>query len=137
MPLIPDSHWKGDSDKHTQPRRFLQSTDGNFLTQVVKEPKRRRVLLDLVLTKKGGLVGDVKVGGSLGYNDASDDEMVEFRVLQGRSKAVSRITTLDLRRENFGLFKDKPGRIPQVRTIAHRIIQDSTISSKLKSSASL
>ena len=48
------------------------------MTQVVEEPMRRGVLLDLVLTNKEGLVGDVKAGGSL---DCSDHEVVEFRIL--------------------------------------------------------
>ena len=69
----------------------------------------RDVLLDLVLTNKEGLVGDVKVGGSLG---CSDDEMVEFRILHGGGRAVSRITTLGFKTANFGLFKDLPGGIP-------------------------
>ncbi|PKU42504.1 mast stem cell growth factor receptor kit [Limosa lapponica baueri] len=50
----------------------LSSIDDNFLTQVVGEPTGRDELLDLVLTNKEGLVGDVKVGGS------SEDEMVEL-----------------------------------------------------------
>ncbi|GAB0206941.1 hypothetical protein GRJ2_003159700 [Grus japonensis] len=108
----PDICWKGNTARHTQSRMFLQSTDDNFLTQVVEEPTRRGVLLDLVLTNKEGLVGDVKAGGSLG---CSDHEMVEFRILRGRSRAISRITTLDFRRANFGLFKDLLGRIPWVR----------------------
>ncbi|PKU37650.1 mast stem cell growth factor receptor kit [Limosa lapponica baueri] len=37
--------------------------------QVVEEPTRRGVLLNLVLTKKEGQVGDVKAGGSLGCSD--------------------------------------------------------------------
>ncbi|GAB0206374.1 mitochondrial enolase superfamily member 1 [Grus japonensis] len=52
--------------------------------KVVEEPTRRGVLLDLVLMNKEGLVGDVKDGGSLG---CSDHEMVEFRILHGRSRA--------------------------------------------------
>jgi len=64
---------------------------------------RRGLLLDLILTNKEGLVEDVKVGGSLG---CSDHEMVEFRILRGGSRAISRIKTLDFRRANFGLFKD-------------------------------
>jgi len=64
---------------------------------------RRGALLDLVLTNKEGLVEDVKVGGSLG---SSDHEMVNFRILRGGSRATSRIKTLDIRRANFGLFKD-------------------------------
>jgi len=45
----------------------------------------------------------VKAGGSLG---CCDHEMVEFRTLPGGSRAISRIKTLDFRRNNFGLFKD-------------------------------
>lgn len=41
-----------------EPRRFLQGTDGNVLTQVVEEPSKRGVLLDLVLTNKEGLAGE-------------------------------------------------------------------------------
>jgi len=52
---------------------------------------RRGMLLDLVLTNKEGLVEDVKVRGSLG---CSDHEMVEFRILHGASRAISRIPTL-------------------------------------------
>lgn len=34
------------------PGQFLQSTNDNFLIEVVEEPKRRGVLLDLVLTNR-------------------------------------------------------------------------------------
>jgi len=50
-----------------------------------------------------GLVEDVKAGGSFG---CSDHEMVEFRILHGGSRAISRIKILDFRRANFGLFMD-------------------------------
>ncbi|GAB0207738.1 hypothetical protein GRJ2_003239500 [Grus japonensis] len=65
----PDICWKSKRAKHAQSRRFLQSIDDNFLTWVVEETMRRGMLLDLVLTNKEGLVGDVKVGGSLGCSD--------------------------------------------------------------------
>jgi len=74
-------------------------------------------MLDLVLTNKEGLVEDVKVGGSLG---CSDHEMIEFRILHGESRAVSRITTLDFKRDNFGLFKVLLGGIPWVRALEGR-----------------
>ncbi|GAB0206503.1 hypothetical protein GRJ2_003115900 [Grus japonensis] len=86
----PDICWKGNRARHAQSRRFLQSTDDNFLTQVVEEPTRRGVLLDLVLMNKEGLVGDVKDGGSLG---CSDHEMVEFRILHGRSRAPMEVNS--------------------------------------------
>jgi len=83
---------------------------------------RRGALLDLVLTNKEGLVEDVKVGGSLG---SSDHEVVEFRIEHGGSRAISRIKTLDFRRANFGLFKDLLGRIPWVRALKGRGVQES------------
>ena len=92
------------------------------MMQMVEKPTRRGVLLDLVLTNKEGLVEDVKVGGSLG---CSDHEMVEFRILHGRSRAITRITTLDFRRANFGLFKDLLGRIPRISALEGRGTQES------------
>ena len=74
---LPDTCWKANPARLTQSRRFLQSTDGNFLTQVVEEPTRQAVLSDPFFASRG-LVGDVKVEGSLGRND---HEMAEFRVL--------------------------------------------------------
>lgn len=41
---------------------------------------------------KEGLVGDVKAGDDL---SCSDHKVVEFRILCGRSRAVSRIAILD------------------------------------------
>lgn len=38
--------------KHKQPRRFLKSSDDNFLSQVVEDPTRNIELLDLTLTGK-------------------------------------------------------------------------------------
>ena len=57
--------------------------EDSFLMQVVEKPTRRHVLLDLVLTNREGLTGDVKVGGSL---KCSTYEIVEFRFLRGRNK---------------------------------------------------
>ena len=46
--------------------------------------------------------------------------MVEFRILRGGSRAISRIKTLGLRRANFGLFKELLGGIPWVRDLEGR-----------------
>lgn len=43
---------KSNTMRHKQTQWFLQCMDYNFLTQVVEDPMRRGVLLDLVLTKK-------------------------------------------------------------------------------------
>jgi len=50
--------------------------------------------------------------------------MVEFRILRGGSSAISRIKTLDLRRANFGLFKELLAEIPWARALEGRGIQE-------------
>ena len=78
---------------------------------------RRGVLMDLVLMNKEGLVKDVKVGSSLA---CSDHKMVEFRILHGGSRAISRIKTLEFRRANLGIFKDLLGVISWARALEGR-----------------
>jgi len=46
--------------------------------------------------------------------------MVEFRILRGGSRAISRIKTLDLRRADFALFKELLGGIPWARALEGR-----------------
>lgn len=48
--------------------------------------------------------------------------MVKVRILRGGNKANSRITTLDFRGVDFGLFRDLPGRIPRERVLERREI---------------
>ncbi|GAB0177491.1 hypothetical protein GRJ2_000214400 [Grus japonensis] len=79
-------------------------------------------MLDLILTKKEGLVGDVKLKGSLG---CSDHKMVEFRILRAARRACSKLTTLDFSRADFGLFRDLLGRIPWDKALEGRGAQDS------------
>jgi len=88
----PDISREDDTARLMQSGRFLQSINSGFLMQVVEEPMRTGMLLDLVLTNKEELVEDVKVGGSL---SCSDHEMVNFRILRGGSRVRSRIKTLD------------------------------------------
>jgi len=49
---------------------------------------------------------------------------VEFRILRGGSRAISRIKTLDFRRANFGLFKELLGGIPWARALKGRGVQE-------------
>ena len=56
-------------------------------------------MLDLVLTSKEGLVGNVKLKGNLG---CSDHEMVEFKILRAAKRVHNKLTTLDIRRAEFG-----------------------------------
>ena len=95
--------------------------------QVVKEPTWRGVLLDLGLTNKEGLTGDMKAGGTLRY---SKHEIVEFSILHGRNKAVSRIATLDFKRENFNLFNDLLGGILWIRSLEGKGTHESWLTFK-------
>ncbi|GAB0205316.1 mitochondrial enolase superfamily member 1 [Grus japonensis] len=118
----PDICWRDNAAEHKQSRKFLECVDDNFLLQVIEEPTRRGAMLDLILTNKEGLVGDVKLKGSLG---CSDHKMVEFRILRAARRACSRLTTLDFRRADFGLFRDLLGRIPWDKAREGRGAQDS------------
>ena len=79
-------------------------------------------MLDLVLTNKEGLVGNVKLKGSLG---CSDHEMVEFKILRAVRRVCSKLTTLRFRRADFGLFRDVLGRVPWEKALEGRRAQES------------
>ncbi|GAB0206304.1 hypothetical protein GRJ2_003096000 [Grus japonensis] len=118
----PDICWRDKAAEHKQSRKFLECVDDNCLLQVIEEPTRRGAMLDLVLTNKEGLVGDVKLKGSLG---CSDHEMVEFRILRAARRACSKLTTLGFSRADFGLFRDLIARIPWDKALEGRGAQDS------------
>ena len=82
------------------------------------------MLLDLILTNREGQVEDVRVGCGLG---CSDHEMVEYRILCGRSRAMSWVTTLDFKRANFILFKDLLGGIPWASTLEGMGVQETRV----------
>ncbi|PKU45481.1 glycerol kinase [Limosa lapponica baueri] len=104
----PDICWRDNTAGHKQSRRFLECINEHFFLQVVEEPTRRGAMLDLVLTKKQGLEWNVKLKGSLG---CSDHEMVEFKILRAVRRAHSKLTVLDFRTADFGLFRDLLGRV--------------------------
>ncbi|GAB0178039.1 nucleoside diphosphate kinase 6 [Grus japonensis] len=75
-----------------------------------EEKTRRGAILDLVLTNNEKLVENVKLKGSLG---CSDHEMMEFKILRAARRAHSKLTALDFRRADFGLFRDVLGTLGQ------------------------
>lgn len=79
-----------------QSRSFLECLNGNFLLQVIEKPTRRGAVLDLVLTKREGLVWDVKLKDSLGCRD---HEMV-FEILRAVRKGKA---SPGLQRRRLGL----------------------------------
>ncbi|GAB0204391.1 hypothetical protein GRJ2_002904700 [Grus japonensis] len=118
----PDICWRDNTAEHKQSRKFLECVDDNFLLQVTEEPTRRGAMLDLILTNKEDLVGDVTLKGGLG---CSDHKMVEFRILRAARRVCSKLTTLNFRRADFDLFRDLLGRIPWDKALEGRGAQDS------------
>lgn len=66
-------------------------------------------MVDLVLTNKEGLLGNVKIKSSLG---CSDHKMVEFNILRSARWAQSKLATLAFWRAEFDLSSDQFGREP-------------------------
>ena len=62
-----------------------------------------------MVTNASELIGDVKIGGSLG---CSDHALVEFAVLRDMGKAKSKVRTLNFRKANFHLFQELVNRTP-------------------------
>ncbi|PKU42736.1 hypothetical protein llap_6956 [Limosa lapponica baueri] len=81
-------------------------------------------MLDLVLTNKVGLVGNLKLKGSLG---CSDQEMLEFKILRAVRRAHNKLSILDFRRADFGLFRDLLGRVPWDKALEGRGTQKSLL----------
>ncbi|PKU27650.1 glycerol kinase [Limosa lapponica baueri] len=113
----PNICWRDNTAGHRKSRKFLECVDDNFLLQMVEEPMRKGAMLDLVLTNKEGLVGNVKLKGILG---CSDHEMVEFKILRAARRVRSKLTTLEFRRADFGLLRDLIGRVPWEKVLKGR-----------------
>ena len=106
---FPDSNWEYHTAVMSMSWKFLKLVRGNFLSQVLSEPARKDALLDLLITNREALVGDVMVGGCLGH---SDHEMVELKLCSVKRKKDSRFATLAFRRANIKLFRELFNRVP-------------------------
>jgi len=84
-------------------------------------------MLDLVLTNKEGLVQNVKLSGSHG---CSDHEMVEFKILRAVRMAHSKLTALEFRRTDFGLFRHRLCRVPWDKALEGTGAQESWLTFK-------
>ncbi|KAJ7396062.1 hypothetical protein BTVI_148843 [Pitangus sulphuratus] len=114
--------WRDNTTGHRQSKRFLECVDDNFFLQVIEEPMRRGAMLDLILTNKEGLVGNMKLLSSLG---CSDHEVLKFKILGTARRAQNKLTTLDFRRADFGLFRDLLGRVQWDRALDGKGAQES------------
>jgi len=66
-------------------------------------------------------VENVKLKDSLG---CSDHEMVEFKILRAVRRVHSKLSTLDFRRADFGLFRGLLGRVPWDKVLEGRRAQE-------------
>jgi len=98
----------GNTIQRKQARWFLECVEDNFLTQLVSEPTREGAPLDLLFANRERLVGDVMVGGRLGYHD---HETIEFSILREVRRGGNRNATLDFQRADFGLFRSLIDRV--------------------------
>ncbi|PKU43211.1 tetratricopeptide repeat protein hypothetical protein [Limosa lapponica baueri] len=74
------------------------------------------------LTNKVVLMGNVKLKGNLG---CTDHQMVEFKILKAVRRARSKLSALDFRRADFGLFRDLLSRVPWDNTLEGREVHES------------
>ena len=117
----PDICWSDGTAQHKQSRRFLDCVEDNFFLQAIEEPTRRGAVLDLVLTNREGLVGNVTLQGSL---CCSDHEMVEFDILRTVRRVCSKLTALDFKRADFGLWRSLLRKVPWDKALEGRGAQD-------------
>ncbi|KAJ7412608.1 rna-directed dna polymerase from mobile element jockey-like [Pitangus sulphuratus] len=83
----PNVYWESSTESCRQSRRLLECMEDNFLSQVIESPTRGNVILDLLVTNASQLIGDIKIGGSLG---CSDHALVEFAVLRDTGQYVDK-----------------------------------------------
>lgn len=96
---------------------FLEYVNDNFHMQAIDLPARRGVVLGLVLPCRVELVGKEMLQCSL-Y--CSDQLMAELEILMAMRRSCSSLTTLDLRRANFGFFKDLLVKVSQEKALEGR-----------------
>lgn len=93
--------WKYYKVERKQCRRFLECVEDKFLTQLVREPAGDGIRLGLLLVNREGLVGDVKIGGCLGYRH---HELIVVLIIGKVRGGVSRTATLDFLRAAFAFI---------------------------------
>ncbi|KFQ96526.1 Fatty aldehyde dehydrogenase, partial [Nipponia nippon] len=84
-------------------RRFLKHLDDTFVIQALGELTRKGAFLDLLLTSREGLVGEVPIGGCFGRRD---HEAVKFKIYGNRRKTASRTSALDTKRADLRLLRE-------------------------------
>ncbi|KAJ7412527.1 hypothetical protein BTVI_46127 [Pitangus sulphuratus] len=96
---LPEIHWEHHTAGTTQIRRFLKHLDDNFMEQILRESNQKDAFLDLLLVNRVDLINKAEIVDHLGH---SNHEEIEFKISVDRKKSASKISTLDMRRVDFG-----------------------------------
>ena len=84
-------------------------------------------MMDFDHTNKEGLVGNMKLKGSLGCND---HETMNFKIFRSARRAHSELNNLGFRRADFGLLRDLVGRVTWDKALEGRGTKESWSVSK-------
>ena len=84
----PDICWKRSIVSCKQHRGLLECSVDNLLSQVTDSPARGDAVLDLLPTNANELIGDIRISGSLVYNDHA---MTEFTLLRDMRQSVMKL----------------------------------------------
>ena len=103
--------------------------EDNILKQWVREPTSGNTLLDLLITNREGLGGDVVVGSRLGH---SSHKKIDFSILGEVRRGLGKSTALDFWRADFELFRTLAGRIHWESVLKDKGVQEHWTSLKNK-----
>jgi len=117
----PNICWKSSTASCRQSRRLLEHIENNFLSLVIDSPTRGDAVLDLLVTNASKLIGDIKIGGSLGCSDHALVDSAVLRdtgqVLRDTGQVNSKVWTLNFKKASFQLFKELVNRTPWKTTL--------------------
>ncbi|PKU41619.1 hypothetical protein llap_8071 [Limosa lapponica baueri] len=97
-------------------------TAKSSLRNIKKDYRALGTVVSGTVGHREGLVGNMKLKGSLG---CSDHEMVEFKVLRVVRRVHRKLVTVGFRRADLGLFRDLFGRVPWDKALEGREAQES------------
>ncbi|XP_056395052.1 uncharacterized protein LOC130290887 [Hyla sarda] len=94
----PDIDWGRGLAKTTKGRKFLNLLQDNFMGQFVEDPTRCDALLDLIISNKAELVGNVTVRENLGN---SAHNIVTFDLKCRKQRQTGKAKTYNFKKANF------------------------------------
>jgi len=96
---FPKVSWECHTDNKRGPGKHIND---NLFVQVLREPMRKGVLLDLLLVKRESLMSEVEIGDDFGHGVHKWPKVVKFKLFgdmrkTGRETASLAVERVDLR----------------------------------------